>query len=384
MARPHRDEIRRHVDGGIERIRSVAARVKREAEAATRCWSWSRPWPARPTGWSSCAARPRRSTIPRNMTWSSQRRAGHRRPARDDPAEHGREGAQLHGLAAGPASGVHGNARVEAVEGATLDEALRAARSRSSPASRASATTAGWRRSAAADRTRRRSRSPPGSRPTAATSTPTSTASTPPTRASCPKARKLTRITFEEMLELAGVGAKVLQVRSVGLAMRENLPLRVLSAFEDKPGTEIVAELSGADMERNSHRRHRRRPQRGADHADRHRRPAGHGRGGDRPARRGRHPGRHDRPRGDAQRGSSDLTFTVPRASLAQAMAVIEQRKDAIGYAELLHRRCGRQGQHRRRRHPLQPAARGEDVRDAGRAQINLLAVSRARSRSAR
>ena len=39
------------------------------------------------------------------------------------------------------------------------------------------------------------------------------------------------------MLELAGVGAKVLQVRSVGLAMRENLPLRVLSAFEDKPGT---------------------------------------------------------------------------------------------------------------------------------------------------
>ena len=47
------------------------------------------------------------------------------------------------------------------------------------------------------------------------------------------------------MLELAGVGAKVLQVRSVGLAMRENLPLRVLSAFEDKPGTDIVAELSG-------------------------------------------------------------------------------------------------------------------------------------------
>ena len=44
-----------------------------------------------------------------------------------------------------------------------------------------------------------------------------------------PQARKLTKITFEEMLELAGVGAKVLQVRSVGLAMRANLPLRVLS-----------------------------------------------------------------------------------------------------------------------------------------------------------
>ena len=42
-----------------------------------------------------------------------------------------------------------------------------------------------------------------------------------------------TQVTFEEMLELAGVGAKVLQTRSVGLAMREKLPLRVLSAFED-------------------------------------------------------------------------------------------------------------------------------------------------------
>ena len=39
-----------------------------------------------------------------------------------------------------------------------------------------------------------------------------------------PRARKLAQVTFEEMLELAGVGAKVLQVRSVGLAMRENLP----------------------------------------------------------------------------------------------------------------------------------------------------------------
>jgi aspartate kinase len=66
-----------------------------------------------------------------------------------------------------------------------------------------------------------------------------------------PSARKLARVTFEEMLELAGSGAKVLQVRSVGLAMREGMPLRVLTAFEDKPGTEIVAEL-GNDMERNA------------------------------------------------------------------------------------------------------------------------------------
>ena len=67
-----------------------------------------------------------------------------------------------------------------------------------------------------------------------------------------PRARKLSQVTFEEMLELAGVGAKVLQTRSVGLAMREKLPLRVLSAFEDLPGTEIVAKLSGANIERNA------------------------------------------------------------------------------------------------------------------------------------
>ena len=66
-----------------------------------------------------------------------------------------------------------------------------------------------------------------------------------------PSARKLPQVTFEEMLELAGVGAKVLQVRSVGLAMREKMPLRVLSAFEDAPGTDIVAELSGGTVERN-------------------------------------------------------------------------------------------------------------------------------------
>ena len=57
-----------------------------------------------------------------------------------------------------------------------------------------------------------------------------------------PKARKLERVTYEEMLELASVGAKVLQTRSVGLAMRHNLPLQVLSSFEDRPGTLIAAD----------------------------------------------------------------------------------------------------------------------------------------------
>lgn len=57
-----------------------------------------------------------------------------------------------------------------------------------------------------------------------------------------PRARKLVAITYEEMLELASVGAKVLQTRSVGLAMRYNMPLQVLSSFEDKPGTLIVGD----------------------------------------------------------------------------------------------------------------------------------------------
>jgi aspartate kinase len=67
-----------------------------------------------------------------------------------------------------------------------------------------------------------------------------------------PRAKKLPLITFEEMLELASVGAKVLQTRSVGLAMREKVPITVLSSFEDKPGTLVVSdeELEGFEMER--------------------------------------------------------------------------------------------------------------------------------------
>ena len=68
-----------------------------------------------------------------------------------------------------------------------------------------------------------------------------------------PQARKLDMVTYEEMLELASVGAKVLQTRSVGLAMRYNMPLTVLSSFEDKPGTMIVGDeaLEESHMERN-------------------------------------------------------------------------------------------------------------------------------------
>ncbi len=56
------------------------------------------------------------------------------------------------------------------------------------------------------------------------------------------KARKLDKIAYEEMLELASVGAKVLQTRSVELAMKERVRVQVLSSFEDKPGTLVVDE----------------------------------------------------------------------------------------------------------------------------------------------
>ncbi|MFD0909383.1 aspartate kinase [Ruegeria arenilitoris] len=61
----------------------------------------------------------------------------------------------------------------------------------------------------------------------------------------CEKARKLDKISFEEMLELASLGAKVLQTRSVELAMRYKVKLRVLSSFEeqsDEAGTLVVDE----------------------------------------------------------------------------------------------------------------------------------------------
>jgi aspartate kinase len=151
-----------------------------------------------------------------------------------------------------------------------------------------------------------------------------------------PQARKLTRITFEEMLELAGVGAKVLQVRSVGLAMRENLPLRVLTAFDDLPGTEIVPALGDNDMERN----------------------AIAGIAADRNEGRITLTGIADRPGmvaavmqplADAGlsvdmivhaategQKASDLTFTVPRASLAQAAAVLEATRNDIRFEDIL------------------------------------------------
>jgi aspartate kinase len=58
----------------------------------------------------------------------------------------------------------------------------------------------------------------------------------------CASARKIERISYDEMLELASLGAKVLDIRSVGLAKRYNVPLHVRSTFVEKEGTWVVEE----------------------------------------------------------------------------------------------------------------------------------------------
>lgn len=62
-----------------------------------------------------------------------------------------------------------------------------------------------------------------------------------------PKARRLNQITFEEMLEMASLGSKVLQIRAVEFAGKYNVPLRVLSSFEEGEGTLITFEDEGME-----------------------------------------------------------------------------------------------------------------------------------------
>lgn len=65
-----------------------------------------------------------------------------------------------------------------------------------------------------------------------------------------PRARRLSKITFEEMLEMASLGSKVLQIRSVEFAGKYNVPLRVLSSFGEGEGTLITVDDAEDDMEK--------------------------------------------------------------------------------------------------------------------------------------
>ncbi len=63
----------------------------------------------------------------------------------------------------------------------------------------------------------------------------------------CKYARKLEKITFDEMLEMASLGAKVLQIRSVEFAKKYNVPVHVRSSFSEEEGTMVVGEESGME-----------------------------------------------------------------------------------------------------------------------------------------
>jgi len=62
-------------------------------------------------------------------------------------------------------------------------------------------------------------------------------------------ARRLERVTYEEMLELAACGAKVLNLRSVEYARRERMPIHVRSSYSNKPGTIVSGSMEDTDME---------------------------------------------------------------------------------------------------------------------------------------
>ncbi|HEV7289050.1 aspartate kinase [Sphingomonas sp.] len=158
-----------------------------------------------------------------------------------------------------------------------------------------------------------------------------------------PRARKLTKVTYEEMLELASVGAKVLQTRSVGLAMKEGVRVRVLSSFEDTHddnghrGTLIVSEEEINDVERQLIT---------GIAADKNEAKVTLTNVPDRPGAVAHIFG----PLAEAginvdmivqnvahATGSTDVTFTVPRAELARALDVLGKQKAPIGYDALVH-----------------------------------------------
>jgi aspartate kinase len=143
----------------------------------------------------------------------------------------------------------------------------------------------------------------------------------------CAKARKLARISYEEMIELASTGAKVLEIRSVEFAKKYSVPVHVRSTFSDAPGTWLVKEeesmsdvlVSGVACDKNEVKITLVRVP-------------------DRPGLAAQIFG----PIADAhivvdmiiqnasEDGTTDLTFTVPRVDHKKALAIVEQTLPAI------------------------------------------------------
>jgi aspartate kinase len=148
-----------------------------------------------------------------------------------------------------------------------------------------------------------------------------------------PKARKLERISYEEMLELASVGAKVLQTRSVELAMNERVRVQVLSSFQDLPGTLMVDEdeivekqnVSGIAYSRDEAKLTLRHvPDRPGIAATIFGALSEHNVNVDMIVQN------------TSADGLTDMTFTVGKADLARAHAAMDAVKGRIGYDHLL------------------------------------------------
>jgi aspartate kinase len=147
-----------------------------------------------------------------------------------------------------------------------------------------------------------------------------------------PRAKKLDRIAYEEMLELASVGAKVLQTRSVELAMKLRVRVQVLSSFADVPGTLLVDEdeiveqeiVSGIAYSRDDAKvTVRRVPDRPGIAA------AIFGTLAD------NHVNVDMIVQNVAADGTTDMTFTVAKADLPRGLAAMAANKEVIGYSDI-------------------------------------------------
>lgn len=145
-------------------------------------------------------------------------------------------------------------------------------------------------------------------------------------------ARKLNKITYEEMLELASLGAKVLQTRAVELAMKRRVPLQVASSFTDAAGTFVIDEDEIVEQERVSGIAYSR------DEAK-----ITVGGVSDRPGVAARifGPLSDDNVNIDmivqnvSADGTTDLTFTVTEADLERSIAALERVKGDVSFARL-------------------------------------------------
>ncbi len=164
------------------------------------------------------------------------------------------------------------------------------------------------------------------------------------------KARKLQHVTYEEMLELASVGSKVLQTRSVSLAMKEGVRVQVLSSFIDEdapaadtlPGTMIVSDEELARIQEDTEME--RQVITGIA-ADKNEAKVTLTRIADRPGAVAAifSPLAASSINVDMiiqnvakDKGETDVTFTVPAADLARTQALLEEAKETIGYFRMI------------------------------------------------